>query len=91
MDTLTAPARRGEEALHCKIKLDDLPSGSMSSHGGARPRAGRKRKFRASRNLVIRVEERLHERLTTLAEEKDTTVSEMVRPLLERLAKVAKP
>jgi predicted HicB family RNase H-like nuclease len=49
------------------------------------PRTGRPRKFRASRNLVIRVEEKLHALLTKLAEEKDVTVSELVRPLLEGL------
>jgi hypothetical protein len=35
--------------------------------------------------LVIRVEEELHAMLAKLAEEKDVTVSEMVRPLLEGL------
>ena len=41
--------------------------------------------FQESRNLVIRVEMRLHERLTKLAEERDVAVSELVRPLLEEL------
>jgi hypothetical protein len=36
--------------------------------------------------LVIRVEEDLHALLARLAEEKDVTVSELVRPLLEVLA-----
>ena len=49
------------------------------------PRTGRPRKFRDSRNLVIRVETWLHERLGILAEQKDATVSELVRPLLEGL------
>jgi predicted HicB family RNase H-like nuclease len=49
------------------------------------PRTGRPRKFRASRNLVIRVEEELHALLAKLAEEKDVTVSELVRPLLAGL------
>jgi hypothetical protein len=60
-------------------------AGIMSPHGGARAGAGRRRKFRASRNLVIRVEEKLHVLLSKLAEEKDVTVSELVRPLLEGL------
>jgi len=46
---------------------------------------GRPRVFQESRNLVIRVEMRLHERLTKLAEERDVAVSELVRPLLEEL------
>ena len=41
--------------------------------------------FRESRNLVIRVETQLHALLTKFAEEKDATVSELVRPFLERL------
>jgi hypothetical protein len=49
------------------------------------PRTSRRRKFHDSRNLVIRVETWLHERLGVLAEEKDATVSELVRPLLEGL------
>jgi predicted HicB family RNase H-like nuclease len=59
----------------------------MSPRGGARAGSGRPRKFRASKNLVIRVEEKLHVLLTKLAEEKDVTVSELVRPLLARLAR----
>lgn len=58
----------------------------MSPKGGPRAGSGRPRKFRASRNLVIRVEEDLHALLAKLAEEKDVTVSELVRPLLEVLA-----
>lgn len=58
----------------------------MSPSGGPRTGAGRPRKFRESRNLVIRVEEDLHALLARLAEEKDVTVSELVRPLLEVLA-----
>ncbi len=57
----------------------------MSPKGGPRAGSGRPRKFRASRNLVIRVEEDLHALLAKLAEEKDVTVSELVRPLLEGL------
>jgi hypothetical protein len=51
------------------------------------PRTGRPRVFRESRNLVLRVEAELHDLLTKLAEERDTTVSELVRPLLERLVR----
>ena len=36
---------------------------------------------------MIRVEEELHALLSKLAEEKDVTVSELVRPLLARLAR----
>jgi hypothetical protein len=43
--------------------------------------------FRDSRNLVLRIEVELHDRLAKLAEERDATVSELVRPLLERLAR----
>jgi hypothetical protein len=35
--------------------------------------------------LVIRVEEKLHVLLSTLADERDVTISELVRPLLEGL------
>jgi predicted HicB family RNase H-like nuclease len=38
-----------------------------------------------SRNLIIRVEPRFHERLTQFAESRGTSVAELVRPLLERL------
>jgi predicted HicB family RNase H-like nuclease len=58
----------------------------MSPKGGPRKGSGRPRVFRESRNLIIRVEVELHERLSALAEKKGTTVSEMVRPLLEPLA-----
>lgn len=57
----------------------------MSPRGGLRTGSGRPRKFRASRNLVVRVEEELHAVLSKVAEEKDVTVSELVRPLLEGL------
>jgi macrodomain Ter protein organizer (MatP/YcbG family) len=57
----------------------------MSPKGGPRKGSGRPRVFLESRNLVIRVDTRLHERLSALAEKRGTTVSEMVRPLLERL------
>ena len=43
--------------------------------------------FKEARNLVLRIEAELHERLTQLASEGDVTVSELVRPLLERLAR----
>jgi antitoxin component of RelBE/YafQ-DinJ toxin-antitoxin module len=51
------------------------------------PRTGRPRVFKEARNLVLRIEAELHERLTQLASEGDVTVSELVRPLLERLAR----
>ena len=50
------------------------------------PRTGRPRVFKDSRNLVLRIEAELHDRLTQLASERGTTVSELVRPALERLA-----
>jgi hypothetical protein len=50
------------------------------------PRTGRPRVFKDSRNLVLRIEVELHDRLTQLASQNDT-VSELVRPLLERLAR----
>jgi hypothetical protein len=50
------------------------------------PRTGRPRVFRESRNLIVRVEREIHALLTKLAEEGDVTVSQLVRPLLERLA-----
>jgi predicted DNA-binding protein len=43
--------------------------------------------FKDSRNLVLRIEAELHERLIQLASERGTTVSELVRPLLERLVR----
>jgi hypothetical protein len=50
------------------------------------PRTGRPKVFREARNLVLRIEAELHDRLRKLAEEGDVTVSELVRPFLERLA-----
>jgi hypothetical protein len=43
--------------------------------------------FRDSRNLVLRIEAELHDRLMQLASQQRTTVSKLVRPLLERLAR----
>jgi hypothetical protein len=51
------------------------------------PRTGRPRVFRESRNLIIRVEAELHDRLDEVAAERGATVSELVRPLLERLVR----
>jgi predicted HicB family RNase H-like nuclease len=59
----------------------------MSPKGGPRKGSGRPRVFLESRNLVIRVDTRLHEQLGALAERKGTTVSELVRPLLEGLVR----
>jgi hypothetical protein len=58
----------------------------MSPKGGPRRGSGRPRVFHESRNLIVRVEKEIHALLTKLAEEGDVTVSDMVRPLLERLA-----
>jgi hypothetical protein len=51
------------------------------------PRTGRPKVLKESRNLTLRIEAEIHDRLTKLAEERDTTISELVRPLLVRLVR----